>query len=717
MRSVIFCLQLTSFWISCCPNLLLAFNPSCSGGGRNPPSPVTNKISSAPQSNQQNEILRHASYEFRRGSQVRMSSQRLFMSRDPILTASEEILIQESHAKRDIDGNGNTLFFAVRADGDDYQCEGYLVQNINRPADDKVPLEAHIVCYQGSVDHFLAVFQSLLLHYLEREEDFDETGIIFSYSVPDDVDLGVLPSLLECKENIALGLDLPKYIPFLHQYAFRHQGTDIGHTTLHLLEKLCQRRAPYDFNTNTQNDGKSVISLQKQVLSKEIVENVMEQMCIIRTNQWLSTNPDSVDGLPSLHLNLISNGKPLFGLNNTGMDGRQQAAEEESFEKCISKMTSILWPHLQEALLPAVRELTKSNTVQISDVFIRNYGNMNINNMDETENDADGKADDEEEEPKTRYTLSPHYDITAFATCVMALDSTAASGKSGLYTIPPTDGVTNNAALRKFFPLDEGDGVVHTFDILHGVDVDPRLNRPRTSLIVWFTDYGRDDKIVDEGGDGDDVNQPWLLNPSNAVEEFILGLASDFSEEEDGSHLNLKRATHPLTLNLSSASKGNMFAITKLGQMCDDGELPETYHEQIRSFLEGFDPCNPFLPPPSSNDDTNDQNPRSCKNLVTALWYHASVIGGNRVAQVSLADELVLQYMLDKDGLTSMEQEHILLMSSTLFTMALHQGYDSRDSLRRLMDVNCERLLGLGVEIPSLEFFEDRCIKTLLLSL
>ena len=708
MRSTTVRLQIIAFWLFCCPNLL-AFNPSA---GCFPPSPATtNKIFSAPQSNQQNDTLRG-------GSQVAIGSLRLFMSRELILEASEEIIIQESHAKRDIDGNGNTLFFAVRADGDDYQCEGYLIQNESSRTDGKFPVEAHIACHQGSVDHFLAVFQSLLLHYLEREEDFDECGIVFSYSVSDDVDLGSLASLLELKEHMALGLDLPKYVPFLHQYAFRHRGTDIGHTALHLLRNLCQRRAPYDFDTNTQNNGRSIISLQKQILSEDIVENVMEQMCIIKTNQWLSTNPDSVDGLPSLHLNLISNGKPLFGLQSTGMDGRQQAVQEESFETCISKMTSILQPHLEETLLPTVRELTKSSTVQISDVFIRNYGNMSINNVDETEDDADAGADADEEAPKTRYTLSPHYDITAFATCVMALDSTAASGKSGLYTIPPTNGVTNNAALRLFFPLDKGDGVVHTFDILHGVDVDPRLNRERTSLIVWFTDYGRDEKIEgeDEGTDNDDVNQPWLLNPSNAVEEFVLGLASNFGEEEDGSHLNLKRATDPLILNLSSASKGNIFAMTELGQMCDDGELSDTYYEQIWTFLEGYGPCNPFLPPLSSNDETNEVNPWSCKDLVTALWYHASLIGGSRVAQVSLADEIMLQYMLEKDGLTSMEQEQMLLMASTLFTMALHQGYDSMDSLRRLMDVNCERLLGLGVEIPSQEFIEDPVVKTLLLS-
>ena len=60
-----------------------------------------------------------------------------------------------------------------------------------------------------------------------------------------------------------------------------------------------------------------------------------------------------------------------------------------------------------------------------------------------------------------------------------------------MYNIQPTNGFhTSSSVLKKFFQLNEGegDGVVRTFDILHGVDVDPKLILPRTSLIVWFTD-------------------------------------------------------------------------------------------------------------------------------------------------------------------------------------------------------------------------------------
>ena len=94
----------------------------------------------------------------------------------------------------------------------------------------------------------------------------------------------------------------------------------------------------------------------------------------------------------------------------------------------------------------------------------------------------------------------------------------------------------------------KGDGVVHTFDILHGVDVDPDLNRSRTSLIVWF---------VDRKCEGSDARRVWLENRSDDVSQFVSGLAS---EVENGA------SAETLELYLSSASQGNIFALTALAQ-------------------------------------------------------------------------------------------------------------------------------------------------------
>jgi hypothetical protein len=302
-----------------------------------------------------------------------------------------------------------------------------------------------------------------------------------------------------------------------------------------------------------------------------------------------------------------------------------------------------------------------------------------------------------------------------------------------LYTIPATNNVvSNHAALRQFFPLEKGDGVVHTFDVLHGVDVDPKLNCSRTSLIVWLTDHGNNVKSKDDSTTTrDSPQQPWLQNPSNHVQEFILALASECNHDQtpdnhkDEDRVTMtKNSVDPLSLSISSASQGNIFAMTQLGQMCDDEVVPPNNLENIQYLLENLDPTNPFLPKATWNP-TVEQS----KIMARALWYHAAIHGGNRVAQISLADEIMLEYMSQKKGAilcntpsTSNQQmeedaDRLLLMASTLFTMALFQGYDSSDALFRIMDIICQRLRNRGVEVPSEAFFENAVVKTLLLSL
>lgn len=75
------------------------------------------------------------------------------------------------------------------------------------------------------------------------------------------------------------------------------------------------------------------------------------------------------------------------------------------------------------------------------------------------------------------------------------------------------------------------------------------------------------------------------------------------------------------------------------------------------------------------------------------------------MAQVSLADEIM----------SSAEQEIMLLTASVLFTMALVRGCDSKEALGRLMHVECARLSGMGVDVPSEEFYESPVVKVFLL--
>jgi hypothetical protein len=545
--------------------------------------------------------------------------------------------------------------------------------------------------------------------------------------------------------NGGIQMNLAKYEPHLNNFILRHRGTEQGNTSLILHKMLCARRMSFQFTPRSDNDDdddegsknnsggggrrrRNVISYQPSILSSSVVNEVNDILNVVKNRKWLSTNPDSVDGLPSLHLNLITGGKPLFGENDKSesvMTMKEEQSQDDhdltTFPKCINSLVKVLRPHLYETLLPAARRLLNSTTVEISDVFIRSYG-VQQGQRGELEKNGITEDDNEDDEgdrtSKTRFGLSPHFDVTAYATCVMALDTVASSGQQGLYTIPPTNGFhTSSAVLKKFFPLHKGDGVVHTFDVLHGVDVDPQLNQPRTSLIVWFTDSGSGG--VSNAHDNEDdvssnVNQPWLLNPNkdDDIGQFVLALASERTVEEDGSHLGV----NPLQLYISSAALGNVFAMTALGQMCDDGVVPDSQCDVIRNALLDLNSANPFLQK-SGIDDKEESSSIRCKGLANALWYHAAIEGGHRVAQVSLADNLMLQYTTEMSGMTEDDKEGMILMASVLLTMALHQGYNSLEMLHRIRDVECSRLNELGVEIPSDEFFQSTVIQVLLLSM
>lgn len=602
------------------------------------------------------------------------------------------------------------IIFASKAIENNYQCEGYILSPKKQEV--KSILECHIKLHDGSINHFFPVLISMLLHILEIEDMITNDGnnlkVTFSYEIPNDhpdFDSKMIASWFDAVND--LGIKTSSLVQSLNLYTLSQRGTDKALSALQLLEKLSKRRNPFDWKKDyfiNDNDEKNIISLQQDVLSSDIVNQINEIVYTIRKNNWLSTNPDSVDGLPSLHLNLISNGKALFESDVETNDGSEK---EVTFEKCVLSMIELLEPILNEKLLPSVQKLTNSKNAQISDVFIRNYGNLDVKDA------SNGESEERNTESKTRYTLSPHYDITAFATCVVALDSTAETGRNGLYTVPTEKGfVSNNAALRKFFPLKSGNGVVHSYDILHGVDVDPTLVKPRTSLIVWFTEKGSHDK--DDVNRDESVNQPWLLNPKGDIGQFILGLASDCNEEEDGSHLKLKESTDRLSLYISSSSKGNCFAITQLAQMCDDGQVNSDHYQEILTFLIELDPLNPYIP---HQDFTDDDTSMMCQRLAPPLWFYASVKGGNRIAQVSLADEIMLQYMTKRDSLTTEQEEDMLMIASSLFTMASFQGHDASYSLQRLMEVNCQRLANLGVIIPSEEFLENPVTKILLMSI
>jgi hypothetical protein len=618
-----------------------------------------------------------------------------------------------------------------------------------------------------------------------------------------------------------LAIDLQRYLPFLNEHAFRCRGTDAGIDSLEVLRMLSARRVTFDFGATDRDEddddddggeqrrGKTgggvrgggrranFVSRLPGILPPGVVDDVVEIVGRIKSKNWLSANPDSVDGLPSLHLNLIAGGRSMFEYDDPDPDpddededdpGEDDVFSDEggmSFPRCISRMTNILRPYLYDTLLPAIREISNSHTVEISDVFLRNYGKKeevgrrpflrdddddDIYNAKDGDGVGDGNGDDDDDDDDedresvasaaaaARFVLSPHYDVTAYATCVIALDSTASTGRNGLYVMPrrrsssPRGGVAysssaaasvGHAALRQFFALEVGDGVAHSYDVLHGVDVDPDLGRERTSLIVWFVDDG------DGRGEGGDCGRggvsvgvrsgtppSWLLDPDDDVAEFVLGLAFESSSSGQGGRgantttppLSDRRAefvADPYPLYLSSARKGNIYAMSAIAQMCSDGIIPRSQYDRILDLLTsvhvggaGGGSSNPlFFGRQQRSDDYGvGDDLSSWEGLAIALWYHAAIRGGHRAAQVSLADEIMSRYYTsmeeegddgdaedpssddDRRRRSSSSREDMLLAASVLFTMAHSQGHvDSRGSLKRLMDVEIDRLIGSGV--------------------
>jgi hypothetical protein len=118
---------------------------------------------------------------------------------------------------------------------------------------------------------------------------------------------------------------------------------------------------------------------------------------------------DSVDGLPSFHINLVIEGKPLFQ-DNSHID-----ENDEGFRDGIHALHQLVQPHLYDVLLPQVNKLLNTTNIRISDEFLRRYGTDLL----------DGKS---------RHGISAHYDVFSRVTSVIALVDTTSDGRNGLYT-------------------------------------------------------------------------------------------------------------------------------------------------------------------------------------------------------------------------------------------------------------------------------------------
>lgn len=451
--------------------------------------------------------------------------------------------------------------------------------------------------------------------------------------------------------------------------AIRERGTALGLAALDKLGELSARRMAFDFDYHNQsNQNGRLVSYIPQIIPHDATRAIFKIAQKMIENGWISTNPDSVDSLPSFHLNLISDGNPIV-----------QSLENSSntdFDGALAGLTKIIEPYVREKLLPRVQELMNSTTISISDVFLRRYGDDVVKGV-------------------SRHGISSHYDVYSHVTCVIALDDVAREGTDGLYTTA-TGVASNHAALRRFFPLSCGDGVVHTWDVLHGVDVRPGIDR--TSLIVWFTSSD------DHTSEKTECFVPWLADradlDTNDIAQFVLASAIESSAGDEVLAIDtsnkkpsyamfhsvaLPSSRNAYELYIKSASQGNAFALTRLGGLCEQDRLSQPMLEMATEVLDKFQGqhemrhlvISPFVPPNM--------------NLAKQFWLEGA-LRGNPLAQQALADELMFEG-------TQYDDPELRLLATVCFGLAAQQGNEpANDSLSKIVSLHASGDLGQSSE-------------------
>jgi hypothetical protein len=229
-----------------------------------------------------------------------------------------------------------------------------------------------------------------------------------------------------------------------------------------------------------------------------------------------------------------------------------------------------------------------------------------------------------------------------------------------------SDETSYHAALRRFFPLSCGDAVIHTWDVIHGVDVEPGLDR--ASLIVWFT--ANEETTLQPR-----FVPPWLLRrQGDPVGQYVIANALESCQTESFDPEN-----SPFDLYLRSAVSGDSFALTRLGALCEEGKLSDTCLERAENVLRQL-----------QTDSTTttciecDLLPRS-SNMARKFWLEAAM-RGNPFAQTALAEEIMAFEGTGKGGGGLDEVKENRLLAAVLFALAAEQGNDEAiDALERVV--------------------------------
>lgn len=207
---------------------------------------------------------------------------------------------------------------------------------------------------------------------------------------------------------------------------------------------------------------------------------------------------------------------------------------------------------------------------------------------------------------------------------------------------------------------------------------------------------------------------PWLVQhedlSTNGVVQFVLAGALESAEENskdprNGSHesmhfssagctaTTIMPALHPHTLYLESASRGNTFALTRVGTLCENGDLSSAQRIHARKILHTLEKAHP--PPPAILIQLSEDENESM-NLAKRFWYQGA-IWGNPLSQMALADQIMSESANDPDAADSR------WIAATLFVLAAQQGQDEAvEKIYKMIDLE----LSLG-NIESEQDFQN----------
>ena len=463
---------------------------------------------------------------------------------------------------------------------------------------------------------------------------------------------------------------LQQLIEELTYKAVHRRGTEDGLQALMELGRLSAVRRPFHFLASAEGSSQrnSLATVLPNVVPDEnITQDIVSIIDELQRMDCLGKNPDSVDGLPSLHINLISDGISILEKEDT----EENAEADDTFERCIQSLLELIHPIIYGSLLPKVQEMTKDANIQVGDVFLRRY---------------DANAG--------RTGISAHYDVYSKVTAVIALDDVAANGDNGLFTT--ASATCNHAAMRRYFPLRRGDAAVHTWDVLHGVDVQSDDNEEdpiiRTSLIVWFVEEDTDENH----GRGTKIRSPWLLGTENknevgdekncdGVSNFVLASAiesGDFSHSKDN---NDSVMINWREIYLKSAESRNSFALSRIGSLCSgDDDIEEKTGMTTKEISMAVKVISSISKHDSLSGEIfellgDSMIAKSSKKILAMKYWLEAAMLGNNLAQAQLADELMYQSVEKND----ME---LTLLATIFFGLASQQGVaGTNESLERIL--------------------------------